>query len=306
VGWSATGLAAFGEFMAARATRSVVVVHDGRLLFERHVGVAPNATSDVASVQKSLVSVLLGIARDRGLVRLDQSVSSLLGPGWTGAPAPEVDAITVGHLMTMTSGLDDRLGVVAAPGATWEYVNNAYHQLHLVLERVTGRPLDAVSREWLFDPLGMTTARWVARRLRDPLGRPLNGLEISTTDLARFGLLVLRGGSWQGRSIVSSATLNESLRPSQPMNPSYGQLWWLNGQSSYEAPNGSQTPGALIPGAPADVAAALGLNDQKCYVCPSLKLVVSRVGGKGGAAGSPSVSEFDAELWSSLLAARTG
>ena len=90
--------------------------------------------------------------------------------------------------------------------------------------------------------------------------------------------------------------------PSQTLNRCYGYLWWLNGQSSYRLP-GSQLnfPGSLIPSAPADMIAALGKNDQKIYVVPSLGLVVVRQGNSAGAS-RLAASSFDAELWTKIMA----
>ena len=72
--------------------------------------------------------------------------------------------------------------------------------------------------------------------------------------------------------------------PNQTLNRCYGCLWWLNGQSSYRLP-GSQInfPSSLTPSAPADIIAALGKNDQKTYIVPSLGLVVVRQGNSVGA-----------------------
>ena len=91
--------------------------------------------------------------------------------------------------------------------------------------------------------------------------------------------------------------------PSQTLNRSYGYLWWLNGQPSYQLPGPQQTvfPGPLIPAAPADLIAALGKNDQKIYVVPSLGLVVVRQGNSAGAS-RLAASSFDNELWTRIMA----
>ena len=80
----------------------------------------------------------------------------------------------------------------------------------------------------------------------------------------------------------------EMLRPSQGLNPSYGLLWWTNGQissMSWAIPPVT-TAGTLIPAAPDDLVAAQGARDRKLYVVPSLDLVVSRLGDDGSLDGS--------------------
>ncbi|MGQ0647731.1 MAG: hypothetical protein ACT4P7_09160 [Gemmatimonadaceae bacterium] len=75
---------------------------------------------------------------------------------------------------------------------------------------------------------------------------------------------------------------------SSPSNPSYGYLWWLNGQVSHRIPGRYTLPsrtGSLIPSAPADRFAALGKGDKKIYVIPSLDLVVARHGDEADAGG---------------------
>ena len=99
--------------------------------------------------------------------------------------------------------------------------------------------------------------------------------------MARFGLFILARGSWNGTPIMTdTAYFRRMTTPSQTLNRSYGYLWWLNGQNSYRLPQfAGQLPRlrSFRP-RPADLIAALGKNDQKVYVVPSLGLVVVRQG----------------------------
>lgn len=89
---------------------------------------------------------------------------------------------------------------------------------------------------------------------------------------------------------------------SQKLNESYGYLWWLNGKASYKLPGGGgPQPGMLWPDCPPDAFGALGAQDKKIYIVPSLDLVVSRHGGPAGVARTPGAegggrSSFDNEL----------
>ncbi|GAB4496438.1 MAG: hypothetical protein OHK0019_28150 [Saprospiraceae bacterium] len=102
-------------------------------------------------------------------------------------------------------------------------------------------------------------------------------------DMARFGLLILAGGVWDGDTLLHDQAYFQAMtQPSQDLNKSYGYLWWLAGQESFMLP-GLQFvfPGQAIPNAPDDMYAALGINDQKIHVVPSKGWVVVRQGEAG-------------------------
>jgi CubicO group peptidase (beta-lactamase class C family) len=113
----------------------------------------------------------------------------------------------------------------------------------------------------------------------------------------RFGLLILAEGNWRGEDVIADRDyLKAALRPSQTLNPSYGYLWWLNGQPEVARGGGERVKGPLIPTAPPDLIAALGAVDRKLYVVPSLDLVVTRLGNNAGPA-------FQNEFWKLIMAA---
>jgi CubicO group peptidase (beta-lactamase class C family) len=302
VGWNEAALEEALAVAGRRRSTGVVLLVGGRILAERYWRGASAATGrDVASVQKSITSFLVGALAAEGRLALDDPVSRWLGTGWTHARARDERRIEVRHLLAMTSGLDDDFRKVAAAGKRWYYGNDAYHQLHPVLERAGRSSLQRISDTRLFAPTGMTSGTWRPRFGRDPNGRRLLGLALTPRDLARFGLLALAGGAWNGRRLVPRAYVRSALSTSQPMNPSYGRLWWLNGKASYRLPGPAPSlePGPLVPSAPQDLVAALGAGDQKIYVVPSLDLVVARQGERAalGQVG------FDEVWWRALRAA---
>ncbi len=302
-GWDAAALESALDFAGARRSTGVVVLVGGRILAERYWRGATSASArDVASVQKSLVSFLVAALRAEARIALDDPVSRWLGAGWTRATPKNERAITVRHLLQMSSGLDDGFGRAAAPGTRWRYHNDAYHQLHPVLERASRTGLQQLSDRLLFRPIGITSGRWQPRLGRDPNGRRLQGLLLTPRDKARFGLLALARGRWGGVRVVPDAYVRSALASSQPMNPSYGLLWWLNGKASHQLPGPAPRPlaGPIIPSAPADMVAALGASDQKIYVVPSQSLVVVR---QGFRASAPGELEFDDEWWRLLVRA---
>lgn len=124
--------------------------------------------------------------------------------------------------------------------------------------------------------------------------------------MARVGLLVQRGGTWDSHPVLRDAAyLDAALASSSEANPSYGYLWWLNGKAGHRLGEaGALQPGPLIPDAPDDTVAALGLDDQKIYVSRSTGLVLVRQGGRGGTGPREALSSFDNELWRAVMAAR--
>lgn len=115
---------------------------------------------------------------------------------------------------------------------------------------------------------------------------------------------------WSRRRLLaaglSAAWVDEMLTPSQPFNPSYGYLWWLNGQDGYRLPGPDRRlqPGPLVPAAPPDLVAALGRDDQKLYVSRRLGLLVVRLGDGADSTRPGALTSFDQQLWTHLSAAR--
>src|SRR4051812_2357957 len=300
-GWDADLLDEALRLAAERFSTGAVVLHGGRILAEAYWhGADRSSTRDVASVQKSIVSVLIGLTQQADRLHLDDPVSRWLGPDWSGATPQQEGRITLRHLMSMTSGLDDDLRYRGPPGDTWFYNTPAYHLLQPVLESASGMSLQDYSDEVLFGVVGISSAVWTPRPADAPPlpGADQTGLTMTPRDMARFGLLVLAGGSWAGRPVVDAAYLRTALTSSQADNPSYGLLWWLNGQRSFlrPVPHPEPVAGPIVPSAPSDLVAALGADDQKVYLVPSLDLVVVRQGAQAGSV-ELGPGSFDDEWW---------
>ena len=294
------------EAMVAAAERAgsqcLVVTRDGRLVGEWYWdGFDAERAREVYSVTKSITSTLVGIAQDRGLLDVDDRASDYVDE-WKGTASEDV---TIRNLVSNDSGrfhdfatdyvqmasqAEDKtafsiaLGQQHAPGSTWVYNNAAIQTLDAVLEEATGMPTGDFADEALFEPLGMaTTIR------RDGAGNTLTfmGAQATCRDLARFGLLFLRDGEWDGEQVVSEAWVAEATRPSQELNPAYGFLWWLNrggdaGVATGDS-SGEPTPAGV---APASSFAALGLHNQLLGVFPPSGLVATRLGEASGPDGS--------------------
>ena len=272
----------------------LVVIHKGRLVTENYwKGWTRDSSGPIFSASKSITSTLIGMAIEDGKIRgVGQSMADFV-PGWKGTPK---EAITIGHALSMTSGIKvgadaavagvDQFAQTAAlplehePGTHWAYNTPVYRMLLRVLEKATGEPLAAYTKRKLTAPLGMEHGAWD--------GLPANGetsytwFRCTVRDMARFGELVLGGGEFQGKRLINAKWLAEAQKPSQPLNPAYGYLWWLNGQKAYQTPAGRLQLGMLWPDCPPDAVGALGALDKKIFVVPSLDLVVARHGGAAG------------------------
>jgi CubicO group peptidase (beta-lactamase class C family) len=320
VGWNAVKLEAALEYAGKQRASGVVVLRGGRIMAEqywnldekaragnksRDYGVrvrghdaAGRVIEDVASVQKSVSAILVGTAQHKGLLKLADPVAKHLGIGWSKASPEQERAITVRHLVTMTSGLKDDLTFEAPAGTRWRYNSAAYARTIQVLAAAAKQSPNDLTREWLTGRVGMDDSRWADRPGTGRNAVP-NALGFTTTarDLARFGLLILAEGQWYGETVIADRDyLRAALTPSQKLNPSYGYLWWLNGQPEVARNGGERVKGPLIPTAPPDLVAALGAVDRKLYVVPSLGLVVTRMGNSAGPA-------FQNQFWKLLMEA---
>ena len=183
----------------------------------------------------------------------------------------------------MTSGLDDGvadpyctepscLQYLTAPGTRWAYHNGPYTLLDGVIENATGQTLNLYTQQKVKNITGM-----------DGLYVPFeyNNVYWSTPrSMARFGLLMLSEGTWDGTPVLSDATYyNQMVNTSQDLNKSYGYLWWLNGKESFMLPSTQVVfPGSLIPNAPDDMFSGLGADGQFVNVIPSQNMVWIRMG----------------------------
>ena len=199
------------------------------------------------SVRKSLMGLLIGIAIERGLIALDDTIGDL-GVDDIQPLADQEKAATVRDLLMARSGVyhpaayqDNPSPLIPPrhtqrPGERWVYNNWDFNALGTILHRTSGLgPFEAFG-EWLAGPLQMQDydpaqcEYWL-----DPLScHPAYDFRISARDLARVGLLVLRGGEWEGRQIVPAGWVEESTRPwseatsgYEAIASAYGYMWWV-------------------------------------------------------------------------------
>ncbi len=308
------------EALKEANAHGIVIARHGRLVYERYfagndwrlsmplgdVNFEAATKHDVRSISKSVTSLLVGIAFDRGLLTdLDARAFSFF-PEYEALRTPEKDRITLRHLLTMSSGLAwDETTVpftdpsntysqmevapradhyvlaqplAARPGEVFNYNSGSAELLGLILRKVSGKRLDAFAKEALFDPLDIKDWDWEGTAAFNPSAA--SGLRLRPRDLAKIGQLVLERGKWHGRQIVSSSWIEDSITPRlsgkdaammfyRPEGiTSYGYLWWL-GRSPPEHPE-------------RDMIAGGGYGGQRVLILPNLGAVVVTTAGLYG------------------------
>ena len=305
LGWNANAVQPLLDYLQLKNSKSFIILVNGRIVMENYFnGHTANSAWYWASAGKTLTATVTGIAEQEGYLNINNKVSDYMGTGWTSIPIEKENLITCKHLLTMTSGLDDSLGddvtpsnlhYVADAGTRWAY-HNVYVILQDVVSQATNQSWDNYFNTKLRDKIGMTGGLWAS-------GTDGTRTYWSTTrNMARFGLMALNRGKWNGTTIINENYFNLETTTSQSINQSYGYLWWLNGKSSYRLPQTQlQFNGSLIPSAPSDMYMGLGKNDQKIYVVPSKKMVVIRMGNPADTV-NLALSDFDNVLWQKINA----
>ena len=284
LGWCTPMIDTLIDYLGSNDSKAFLLLKDGKIVIEHYYG---TFTKDSlwywASAAKTLTAFTVGIAQQEGLLSIQDTSSDYMGTGWTDCPLLKEQKITIRNQLTMTTGLDDGvadnhctldtcLQYLADAGTRWAYHNAPYTLLDSVLESATGQSLNS----------------YINAKVKVPTG--MNGLFVQTgydnlfvstpRSMARFGLMILNHGNWNGTQIMTdTAYFNQMVNTSQNLNPSYGYLWWLNGKSSFMAPGFQFSfPGPINPNGPSDLIMALGKNGQMLNVVPSMNLVYLRMG----------------------------
>jgi CubicO group peptidase (beta-lactamase class C family) len=269
-------VAALPALLKAQAPRvkAVLVVRDNQLVFEYYRdGWGPGDLHNVASVTKSVIATLVGIAlQDRIVQGLDQKAVTLLPPAILPPADPRFEEVTVRHLLTMSSGLYRkgpggvsraaltlRQQLTAAPGTAFNYNSAASHLLSVGITQATGAPARQYAERKLFAPLGIAGYNWFGDE--DGYSYGSHDLYMRPRDMAKIGQLYLQGGVWEGQRILPAGYAADAVRRQVATGradaPDYGYLWWPT-HSLGETPAYS----------------AAGFGGQFIFVVPAQSLVV--------------------------------
>jgi len=257
---------------------SFLVIRRGDLVFERYYhGSAKDRSNNVHSASKSIWGAAVGIAIDQGrLPGVDATIASTLPSRYVAEMAPETRTVKVRDLLTMTSGSrwhEDttetqvqqtpdwiaatlRLPRAATPGTLFNYSTGDTHLSSAVLASATETTGCEFVHQYLLAPMGIVAEHWG----RDPQGYFSGGYNFYVTprELAKFGLLYLHDGRWNGRQLVPAAWVAASMTNQVDAGApySYGYDFWLRDIAGHH------------------VAMAWGFGGQMIYLVKDLDLVV--------------------------------
>lgn len=262
-----------------RRLHTMIVARDGaELAAEAFRGPGLDRAVNVKSISKTVLSALVGVAIDAGILKgVDQPIAPVLGDLVPAEADPRVGGITVGDLLSMRAGLERTSGpnygrwvnsadwvahaltrpFVDRPGGRMLYSTGSYHLLSAMLTRSAGRDTLVLAREWLGKPLGIDIPPWT----RDPQGIYLGGnnMALSPRALVHFGEIYRNRGVWRGRRVVPARWVEASWTPrtrSPFTGHRYGYGWFLANARGHRVNYG------------------WGFGGQMVYVVPDLGLTV--------------------------------
>ena len=282
------------EAAGKEGVKRTVIVRNGRMIWR---GGESDKPQGVWSVTKAFTSTAHGLLIEDGKCTLDT-----LAKDHDPDLAEYYPTVTLRHFATMTSGLDgvgggydfddqrrgDQNALVEPlppffpPGTKYMYWDEATQHYGYTLTQIAGESLHDYLKRRILDPIGITQLTWK----RDGTGKVLNwtgGIEISAEDLARFGLLFLNRGNWNGRQLIDADWVDQATRVQVPASipnalPAssrkgsgvYGYHWWPNGVT----PEGKRR----WPDAPLSTYARSGYNNNDLFVIPAWNMVTVRLG----------------------------
>jgi len=317
-------------------TDETVIVRNGYLIWE---GPDANNVHEIYSCTKTFTSTVLGLLVTEGILTVDDYATKYLPS--LDDQYPEYAKIRFRHLATMTSGYDSIMsdgwkfyetdrskhheyvlsyttpGCPLFPaGTSFKYHDPAVHILGYILTKAAGESLEQVFRKRIANKIGMKQFSWSNYGYRDgiifnnPAGTPgsnQGGIHSCARDLARYGLLYLNEGNWNGKQILESSFIKRASSTQVPaemqtkhfdLTGRYGYFWWTNGKMANRT--------RPWPSAPPKTYAAHGASRNFIFVIPEWSLVIVRLSpAPGGHIGVGSVrkgvwEEFFSRLKNSI------
>lgn len=287
----------------------IVIIRNGYLVAECYTfNVLHTTCFDIWSCTKSFTGALWGLLLEDGArgelpagrrVNLDSPIYPFISVGHPLSDSHK-EAITVGQLLTMTSGIPGEAhGVIGMPTSTengpfehalgkcpnrygrlvdklycnpgqdWDYSDPAIAHLALAFQEIMGREMHELLNERVIHRIGIESFWWDIQGGSGFIGPHTNahtGIHITAREMSRFGYLHLRQGKWKDQQVLPESWITMATSKSQDYKPTYGYTYWVN------------TDGTCWQDLPRDSFAMSGYRSNRCYVIPSLDLVVSRVG----------------------------
>ncbi|MFN1835459.1 serine hydrolase domain-containing protein [Balneola sp. MJW-20] len=233
-----------------RTLRTLIVQKKGQILLkETFRGGGSDQPYNLKSASKSIISLLTGIAVDKGFIdSVETPISVYFEDYFRENPDPRKEAITVKDLLTMRTGLETTSfynygrWVISdnwvefqlnqpfedVPGGDMVYSTGTTHLLSVIISKASGMSTREFANRFMFGPMNITVGGWD----KDPQGYYMGGnnLALSPNDLLKIGQMLLNGGIWEGERILSTNWLQQSFQiyTRSNFNPyDYGYLWWI-------------------------------------------------------------------------------
>ena len=238
---------------------SILIVKNGKLVYENYLqDFDETMYHRLFSISKSVTSILIGIAIDKGYIQSVDVPISVFFPEYSDCFSdPRKKRLMLRHILTMTAGFDwDEwtysysepentetqmvstknwmkflfdLPMKYEPGEKWIYNTGSIHVLSAVLKKTTGMYADKFAEKFLFEPLGIDNYSW-NKDYKGYIctGGTWGGLRLKSRDLAKIGMMFRDKGIWQGKRIISEKWVEESTKhqTDYALNRGFGYLWW--------------------------------------------------------------------------------
>ncbi|KEO75219.1 serine hydrolase domain-containing protein [Anditalea andensis] len=235
----------------------VIMVRDSKIVFEEYFnGFTADSLHNVASVGKSITSALVGIAIEKGFIQSKhEPVLSFFKEDYDIQNLnSEKEGIQIHHLLTMTAGWDCddwdegsigntmhfpdvpddfaftlNLPMIKPNGQNFSYCSGGANLLGEIIRRKSQISLQDFGDEYLFNKIGVLENEWFVTPISTPYEFSGGGNILKPRDLARFGLLYLNNGVWQGEQIISKDWISESTSKqiATTEDGDYGYFWWI-------------------------------------------------------------------------------
>jgi len=238
-----------------RSTAFLVIWKDSLLLESYWDGTDSKTLSNSFSMAKSFTAMAIGEAESQGLLDVEDKVSKYLPRFSEGSS----NNLTIKHLLQMRSNIgfgedygnpfgyqakayynDDLFGITApyrvkgVPGTTWQYQGGNTVILHEVLEKVSGKTLSDYFSDEVYSHLGAESSAYWGLDDKEGKEKAFSAVYATARDFARIGSLYLHHGNWNGRQVMDSTFIAESLTPCNVPDPDgalanhYGYQWWVD------------------------------------------------------------------------------
>jgi CubicO group peptidase (beta-lactamase class C family) len=270
---------------------SLIVYSQGEIKFEKYYnGYMKDSLHLIQSQTKSVVSLLMGIAIDKGYIKSENEPVSAYLPQYFKKEDNLKSSVTIRDLLTMSAGFDweemlpmndpknDNINMFRSnkwlnyaitrpmakkPFTVFKYNSGCPMIVAAIIEKATKMKLDEFAKKYLFVPLQIKTFRWQ----KDSIGfcHAGGGLYLKPMDMMKIGIMVMNYGKWENRQIISENWIRKATSSYLPTSfdiSTYGYFWWIRERNT----TGVKTT---------RVVTAEGAGGQKMYILPEYQLIIA-------------------------------